>query len=60
MCGGESQRWRQGGGRKQAGSRYVMEVHSAGHGGHPNEEVLGFTSRSLMKDCVGHGDILPG
>ena len=52
MCGGESQRWRQGGGRKQAGSRYVMEVHSAGHGGHPKEEVLGFTSRSLMRRTV--------
>lgn len=52
MCGGESQRWRQGGGGKQALSRYVMEVHSAGLGGHLKEEVLGFTSRSLIRRTV--------
>ena len=52
MCGGESQRWRQGGGGKQAGSRYVTEVHSAGLGGHPKEEALGLTSRSLMRRTV--------
>lgn len=52
MRGGESQRWRQGDGGKQALSRYVMEVHSAGLGGHLKEEVLGFTSRSLMKRTV--------
>lgn len=52
MCGGESQRWRWGGGEKQAGSRCVMEVHSAGLGGHPKEEALGLTSRSLMRGTV--------
>lgn len=52
MCGGESQRWRRGGGEKQAVSRCVMEVHSAGLGGHLKEEALGLTSRSLMRGTV--------
>ena len=60
MCGGEIQRWGQRGGGKQALSRYVMEVHSAVLGGHLKEEVLGFTSRSLMRRTVWVTDILLG